>query len=79
MANLRGAAEVLVFLTERLPPPEGKRHALMLVEGGLKIIVTLAGDRWQSIELEDADLDKGPDQVVDETLSLLASMQATGG
>jgi len=74
-SSLRGALEVLEMLTERKPPPEGKRHAIMIMDGGLKIVVQVSDDHWQSIDLDDADLDRqDQDMVVDDVLTILAAV-----
>lgn len=75
MASLRGASELLEMLTERKPPPEGRRHSLMILEGGLKIVVWVSDDRWQSIQLDETDLDRQDQNlIVDDVLTLLTTI-----
>lgn len=80
MGDLNAAREFLALIAERYPLPEGKRHALTIVDGHLTLILHTGGkdgDDWQMIGLNDpGDLDKSPQDLTNEICRVLADADA---
>ena len=64
---MRNTKLVLEMLTEKYPPGKGQHHSVTLADSDNPLTITLfMGDVYQSIELEEYDLDITPAEVVRE-------------
>lgn len=76
-SELENAEALLVRLTERLPPPEGCHHGLVVIDGKLKVTVARPGGekltQWQVVNFDDGDFDKSIDTLVDEIVGFISA------
>lgn len=56
---MKKAERLLQLVTERLPPEKGRRHALHLEDGRLKIGLTI-GDKWQTLNFDEGTSRRPP-------------------
>lgn len=70
---MREAERLLLLLTERLPPTEGRRHGLLIIDGKLKLHLS-RGDQWQIMSFDEGDYEKSTDALVDEILQALPAI-----
>jgi hypothetical protein len=80
--DLRTAERLLRSITTKLPPPANHRHGLALVDDRFAVIVALQvsddrGRSWQAIYLDDGDMVKPLDQLVDEITALVVGRMET--
>lgn len=69
---MQDAKALLQLLTERIAPGENQRHSLTLADDGEKLQVTLMlGDRYVPFVIEEDDLLKPVNELVDEILSIV--------
>ncbi len=67
---LRHAKDLLDACATRFPSPRsGQRHNLVVMDGVL-VLTLMMGDTWQSFNLNDVDLDRPVNDLVDDLAAL---------
>jgi hypothetical protein len=77
--GLASALKVLTLLTERITPPQGRRHALSLESGGLIVSAAVNESEWLTFTLDEQDLTKSSSSIVDEIVALIEGMPKDKG
>jgi len=67
---MRQTLELLRLFTEKFPPPDKCRHAIIFHEGKLHLSLHI-GNGWQDLILDDEDFDKDPAVILTEISGLL--------
>ena len=69
---LRETKRLLSLCTERFPSPRPSQHHSLTVIDGVLVLTLMQGDTYSNFNLEDGDLDKSPEQILEEVAALVA-------
>lgn len=70
---MRNARRLLQLASARFMLPSGKRLALYVEDDQLKLGYPLPSGEWQPVNIEEEDLDKTPEQLVDEIADVMGN------
>ena len=68
---MRTTKMLLELLTKAYPPPAGAKHAVLVYEGKLHVVLALPEKSFQHLTLEDADLDRSAEALFADIVELL--------
>lgn len=74
---MHNALLLLRILTERLAPPKGKRHALLVDDTSQLVALIWIGENPREVSIETPDLNRRPEELGTAIVELLAAARAT--
>jgi hypothetical protein len=68
---MRKAKLFLELLTMAVPPMSKASHALVWQDGTLRVAIHPTPDQWMTFNIDEADMDKTAEQLVEEVVALV--------
>lgn len=72
---MRNAKTLLELLTKEYPPFPGAKHAFLVHEGKVLIALAFGPSNWQHINVDDADLDRAPEDLMTDIRDVLKAVE----